>query len=96
MTANIPPRDLVACAKWFTPTEIEIVGPQLVLCLGLKTFVALMRAVGIKGAPKMNQAVQSPFEYLGSMIHCFAHTGAFGMNNRGREQVEADRQNLCL
>jgi hypothetical protein len=29
------------------------------------------------------------------MVHCVAHTGAFGMNNRSRGKVEEDWQKLA-
>lgn len=94
-SANIPLKDLVACAKRFTLTEIEIVAPSMVICLGRITFIALMRAVGIKGSPKMDEAVGSPFQRASATIYCVAHTGSFGMNNRGREQVEADWRGIA-
>lgn len=94
-SANIPFKDLVACAKRFTLPEIEIVAPELVICLGLRTFTALMRATGIKGSPKMDEAVKNPFKHGCSMIFCVAHTGALGMNNRGRQQVEVDWQEIA-
>jgi hypothetical protein len=36
----------------------------------------------------MGEAVAMPFEFADCMIHCVAHTGTLGMNNRGREQVD--------
>lgn len=95
MSAGIPLKHMVASAQQFTLREIEIVSPRLVICLGLRTFVGLMGAGGIKGSPKMDQAVNSPFKVSNSMVHCIAHTGAFGMNNRGRSQVDKDWQQLA-
>ncbi len=94
-STGIPLKDLVVSAQRFTLSEVQIVSPQLVICLGRRTFLALMRAVGLKGSPKMDQAVNSPFEFANAMIHCVAHTGALGMNNRGRGQVEKDWQQLA-
>lgn len=94
-SAQIPLKDLVASARRFTLPEVQIVSPRLVICLGLGTFVALMRAIGLKGSPRMAQAVNSPFEFAGAVVHCVAHTGALGMNNRGRGQVERDWQQLA-
>jgi restriction system protein len=94
-SAAIPLKNLVACAQQFTLPEIQIVSPQLVICLGLRSFLALMRAVGHKGSPKMDQAVNSPFKYVDSMIYCIPHTGALGMNNRGRDQVDRDWQKIA-
>ena len=61
----------------------------------VRTFVSLMRAVSLKESPKMDQAVNTPFKFANTMIHCVAHTGAFGMNNRGGDQVEEDWQQLA-
>ena len=94
-SAGIPLKHLVASAQRFTLPEVRIVSPQLVICLGLRTFLALMRAVGLKGSPKVDQAVKAPFKFANAMIHCVAHTGAFGMNNRGRGRVEEDWQLLA-
>jgi restriction system protein len=94
-SSGIPLRVLVESARQFTLPEVKIVSPRLVICLGLRTFVAMMRATSLKGSPKMDQAVNSPFEFANTMIHCVAHTGALGMNNRGRGQVEKDWQQLA-
>jgi len=94
-SAGIPLKDLVASAQRFTLKEVQIVSPHLVICLGLKTFLAMMRARGLKGSPNMDQAINSPFEFANAKIHCVAHTGALGMNNRGRGQVEKDWQQLA-
>ena len=87
--------DLVACAGTYTREEIRIVAPQLVICLGLKTFRALMRVAQIPGSPKMARAIASPFRLEGAMVHCVAHTGAFGTNNRSSAQVVKDWQTLA-
>lgn len=94
-SASIPMNNLISCAQRFTLPEIEIVSPQIVICLGLKTFLSLMRAVGLKGSMKMDQAVSSPFAFGNSKIYCVAHPGSFGMNNRGRSQVESDWRHLA-
>jgi len=93
-SASIPLQDLIWSARQFTLPEIEIVSPRLVICLGLRTFLALMRAVGLSESPKMDQAVNLQLKFANSMIRCVAHTGALGMNNRGRSQVERDWQQL--
>lgn len=95
MSTGIPLKDLVASAQIFTIPEIQIVEPRLAICLGQRTFIALMRANGLKDSPRMDDAVNSPFTIGQSAIHCAAHTGALGMNNRGREQVELDWQTLA-
>jgi uracil-DNA glycosylase len=75
-------------ARAFTLPEIRIVSPKLVICLGLRTFRALARAEGRQLPPTLEQAIATPFMIAGSRIHCVAHTGALGMNNRSREQVD--------
>ncbi len=94
-SAGIPLKDLAASARRFTLPEVKIVSPRLVICLGLRTFIALMRAASIEGSPKMDLAVKSPFEFANAMVHCVAHTGAFGMNNRGPDQAERVWQQLA-
>jgi len=94
-SAPIRPKDMVVTAQRFTLPEIQIVSPYLVICLGRSTFLALMRATGRNGSPNMVQAVNSPFKFADSMVHCVAHTGARGMNNRGRSQVDKDWQQLA-
>ncbi|HWA50405.1 MAG TPA: hypothetical protein VG742_19205, partial [Dongiaceae bacterium] len=55
----------------------------------------LARAAEKAEPHSLKQAINSPFSYGNSKIHCVAHTGAFGMNNRGREQVGRDWQRLA-
>lgn len=90
MSAGIKRKDLIYSAKTFTLPEINIVQPNLTICLGLQTFLALRTASGVKGHLKMNEAIGSPFKVGNAVVHCVAHTGALGMNNRGRAQVERD------
>ncbi len=94
-SASIRLADLVWSAKQFTLKEIEIVSPRLVICLGLRVFQALMRAAGFKEPSSIEQAIGLPFRLGSSTIHCVAHTGAFGMNNRSRDRVETDWQELA-
>ncbi len=94
-SANIPLADLTESARKFTLEEIRIVSPHLVICLGLRTFCALARAAGEDEPRNMKEAISSPFNYADSTIHCVAHTGAFGMNNRGPDQVKADWRKLA-
>ncbi|MDE0703421.1 MAG: hypothetical protein OXH59_06840 [Rhodospirillaceae bacterium] len=95
MSAHIPRKDLVYCAQTFTLPEIGIVDPRLVICLGLNTFLALRSAAGHSGSLKIPEAVRTPFCIGETCVHCVAHTGARGTNNRGREQVERDWQHLA-
>ncbi len=90
-SANIQMNDMVDCAKRFTLKEIEIVCPKIAVCLGLQTFKALMRAVGLRGSPKMDDAIASSFKFTNTMIHCVAHPGVLGTNNRNRVAGRVDR-----
>lgn len=94
-TSNIRVRDLVHCAREYTLPEIEIVQPRIAICLGKVTFVALARATKHAEPRTMSDAVLNPFIHRRTSIHCVAHTGALGMNNRGRQQVDRDWQALA-
>lgn len=94
-TSNIRMRDLTKCALEYTLPEMKIVQPQLAICLGKVAFVALAKATNQKVPSKMSDAIDNPFNHQQTSIHCVAHTGALGMNNRGREQVDRDWQALA-
>lgn len=94
-SASIPFRMLVNSARLFTMREIEIVAPGLVICLGLRTFGALRVAASQDWPMKMERAIDSPFLLSASRVHCVAHTGSRGMNNRGRDKVDLDWQRLA-
>jgi len=94
-SANIPMEDLVWSAREFTREEIRIVSPNLVICLGLRTFHALMRVANLRGSPRMEQAIATSFKLENAMVRCVAHTGAFGTNNRSRDRVEDDWRKLA-
>jgi hypothetical protein len=93
-SASIPSADLNWSAKTFTIPEIEIVSPKLVICLGLRTFRALMRAAGQSPARTIETAIASPMSLGTSTVRCVAHTGALGTLNRSREKVERDWEAL--
>ncbi|MEM7424745.1 MAG: uracil-DNA glycosylase family protein [Pseudomonadota bacterium] len=97
-SAPIRRSDLVLMAERFTLREIEIVEPRLAICLGKEAFLALRRAKGIKGNPKMDELIASPFEHRAAQIHASAHLGSWGFRNRGPGRVEADWTNYaaCL
>lgn len=94
-SAHIRMADLVWCAREFTLPEIRIVSPKLVVCLGLRTFRALARADGHRPPSTLAQAIAAPFSIAGSRVHCVAHTGALGMNNRSRARVDKDWKALA-
>ncbi|MCZ6813453.1 MAG: hypothetical protein O7F14_05310, partial [Alphaproteobacteria bacterium] len=95
MSEDIPLGHLKSCAMRFTLPEIVIVSPKIVICLGLATFKSLMRAKGLKGSPLLSEAIDSPFDIDNSKVYCVGHTGALGMNKRGRSQVDSDWQLLA-
>jgi len=94
-TASIPMADLIWSAHQFTLNELKIVSPRLAICLGLRTFQALLRAAGLEPPTRLEQAIGSPVPIGGSMVHCVAHTGARGTSNRGRRQIDLDWQGLA-
>lgn len=94
-SSPIPMADLVWSAREFTLPEVRAVAPKLAICLGLRTFHALARADGRRPPSTLAQAIASPFEFGGSRVHCVAHTGALGMNNRSRAQVDKDWEALA-
>ena len=93
-STHIPMRDLVHCAREFTLPEIAVVQPLVAICLGMATYVALMKALAQPIPARMADAIANPIHHNQTAIHCVAHTGARGMNNRGRDLVEIDWQ--CL
>ena len=97
VSKSIPQRDLVRAAREFALPQIEIVGPRLVVCLGLVTFEALRKAIGLPPAGRMQVAINSPFSVGRSRVWCQAHTGAFGQMNRNRggiKLVDRDWMNM--
>ena len=94
-SAKIKMADLKKYAIKYTRKEIEIVEPKFVICLGQRTFIAMMRAFGMRGWPKIPVAIENPFEADGRIFFCVAHTGWSGMANRGREQVEKDWEKIA-
>jgi restriction system protein len=88
MSAKIPTADLTKAASVFALPQIAIVKPRLVVCLGLVTFTAARLACGHPAPPNMNTAIESPFEYGDSLIHCQSHTGHFGRVNRNKGGVD--------
>lgn len=88
---SVPMRHLILSARDYLIPQVETIQPRVVICLGLRTHYALMRAIGAPAFHKLGIAIdRSPFLYRQARIFAVAHTGARGMNNRGREQVEHD------
>lgn len=92
VSSRIPERDLIKAALEYALPQIEIVRPRLVICLGLVTFDALRRSVGLARVGRMNQAIDSPFTLGESRVWCQAHTGAFGQMNRNRSGADRATQ----
>jgi restriction system protein len=90
MSSKIAPSALVRAAREFALPQVEIVNPKLVICLGHDTYNALRAACTLDELTPMDKAIASPYAWQESIIWCQAHTGARGMNNRGREQVPKD------
>ncbi|WP_444956953.1 hypothetical protein [Microbulbifer sp. ZKSA002] len=92
LSADVPAKDMVWVAQKFAVPQIEVVAPTIVICLGLKTFNAIRKAVGLKSCKNLAEALQSSFDIAGIRVCCQAHTGALGQNSRGRDRVEKDWQ----
>lgn len=82
LSSRIPSKDMLYSAKKYTLAEIEIVQPEIVICLGSATFNALCRAISIN-PPKFKSSIDFPVEYKGSLIYGVPHTGAWGTKNAG-------------
>ncbi|MEO8682652.1 MAG: hypothetical protein ABI665_26625 [Vicinamibacterales bacterium] len=84
LSATIRVRDLERAALEFAIPQIDIVIPRLVVCLGLKTFNALRRALGMGVEEPLDRAIGAPFSRGLARVWCQAHTGTMGQNNRHR------------
>jgi restriction system protein len=87
LSASIPTRELERAAREFAVPQIDIVGPRLVVCLGLETFNALRRALGEAPLKRLALAIDEPFSYGSVRIWCQSHTGQLGRNGRNRGGV---------
>jgi restriction system protein len=88
LSAPIPNCDLECAAREFALPQIDIVAPRLVICLGLRTFNALRRALGMGIERPIERAISAPFSRGDIRVWCQAHTGALGQNNRNRGGVD--------
>jgi len=82
---SIRSEDMTWAVQTFLLPQIEIIEPQLVICLGLAVYNALRRTCGHHTVATLTAAISEPFDYRCSKIVAVAHTGAFGPNNRGPE-----------
>jgi uracil-DNA glycosylase len=95
MTATIPVRDLVRAAETFALPQIEIVGAPLVIALGLSTYNALARALGLLVQSTIVEALAQPLEIRSQQVWCQAHPGGLGQASRrrgGTDRVTDDWQ----
>jgi restriction system protein len=94
----IAPADLIKAAKTFAIPQIEIVRPQVVVCIGLRVFDALRRACGGGGVANIDGALSSPFRIYGAHVWVQAHTGFRGHSTRRPTRVEDDwrRMATCI
>lgn len=90
MNSPIPTKDLLFCATEFLLPQVEILRPKLVVCLGLRTFNAVRNATSLNSVSNVAAMVALRFRIGTSVVTGVAHTGSFGMNARGRSQVDAD------
>ncbi len=88
LSSAIPNRDLERAALEFAIPQMDIVAPRVAVCLGLKTFNGLRRAVGMDASPTIDVATNSPFSHGPTRVWCQAHTGALGQNGRNRGGVD--------
>jgi restriction system protein len=94
--ARIGTRELVWSARTFTLPEIEIVSPDVVICLGLATFRSLKQAKdGVLSKMRLGDAIAQPFPYCKSEIRCVAHPGSWVKTNRSLMQVDQDWQEIA-
>jgi len=89
ISAPIPAAHMRLAVKEFLLPQIEIVEPQIVICLGLSVFNALRESCGHNRLRTLDDAVKSPFQFRASRIVAVAHTGT---NNRKRRgfRIEED------
>jgi hypothetical protein len=85
MSARIPMQDLSYCAETYTLSEIEIVQPRMVLCLGARTFNALQRGLGHRLSKLSEASLPTAHTKLqnGAEIYGVPHTGSWGTKNAG-------------
>jgi len=92
MSTAIPVADLRRAAREYALPQIEIIAPELVVCIGLATFNALREACGLKRVNRLELGLRAPFAWGSSRIWCQAHTGGMGFNMRCRgDRTRVDR-----
>jgi uracil-DNA glycosylase len=88
MSAPIPMRDMVPAAAMFALPQVEIVRPQIALCLGIRTFNAVARAAGHRSVARLDDAIANPFTLGETDVRCLAHTSQQATNTRNRSDPD--------
>ena len=67
---------------------VDIVEPEIIICLGQNTFKAVIRSLGIKtnlrGYNRFIESKNNPVDYDGRLVFAEAHCGYFGTVHRAR------------
>jgi restriction system protein len=87
---SIRSKDMRWAVREFLLPQIKIIKPRLVLCLGLAVYDAIRASSELRPVRRLADAINSPFKLDGCHVVAVAHTGARGMNSRGRKRVEKD------
>jgi len=87
---SIATGDMIWAIQEFLLPQIEIIRPQLVVCLGLAVYNGIRRSSKRNVVRPLAAAINSPFDLDCSQVAAVAHTGARGINNRGRAQIDKD------
>ena len=91
--SRIPMTDMIRSAVDYGIPEINIIQPQIVICLGIAVFNSLKVASGSKKCKNIEYAFNNSFKIGVSNIEIQAHTGMLGKNNRnkgGINRVDSD------
>ena len=95
-SASISAGDLDWATSDFLVPQIEALSPKLIICLGVTVVRRRRKCAHLPMGANLQGLIEDPFDFLGARIEVVAHTGALGMNGRGRQQVEKDWQQLSM
>ncbi len=88
MSQRLPAADLRCAAIEFAIRQVKIVNPKLVICIGLSTFNALRRSLGLRLVDNVSKGQEAPFHAFNAEVWCQAHTGAIRRINRNRGGID--------
>ena len=88
MNNSIPTKALDRAAEEFAKPQIEIVKPQIVICLGLETFNSMRRVCDQKRVECVADAVSSKFLMGDIEVWGQSHPGALGKASRNKGGVD--------